>query len=82
MHYQCMFYLECEVRPEEELWGGDMTDKVESVTMTQVFQHGVSRLVKSLLKYGVGIGFVTKVMLSSYLRVGHTCNALSVHVLS
>ncbi|XP_054272159.1 trimethyllysine dioxygenase, mitochondrial-like [Macrosteles quadrilineatus] len=49
-----------ESGPQEVLWSGDVSREVEHVTANEVkSQHGISRLVKSLLRFGVG--FVTDV---------------------
>lgn len=49
-----------ESGPQEVLWSGDVSREVEHVTANEVkSQHGITRLVKSLLQYGVG--FVTDV---------------------
>lgn len=51
---------ELEKRPNEILWSGDISKKVEHVTATQVkSKDGITRLLKSILVYGVG--FVTNV---------------------
>lgn len=51
---------ELEKRPKEILWSGDISEKVEHVSSSEVkSKDGITRLLKSLLVYGVG--FVTNV---------------------
>uniref|UniRef100_A0A1B6LQH5 trimethyllysine dioxygenase n=1 Tax=Graphocephala atropunctata TaxID=36148 RepID=A0A1B6LQH5_9HEMI len=49
-----------EASPTEVLWSGDMSAHVEYVTASEIkTRNGITRLIKSLLEYGVG--FVTNV---------------------